>query len=105
MHSCRLRQHQRGEQPVHVLAEALRVLRQTLLASWVTAEEAAEVEEEVSIMLAALALTFDPQAFYHQHNQWHAQVLCRFSALCTALALAGVPAHSARVCYDTVTVQ
>ena len=59
-----------------LLSRALRVLRQTLLASWITAEEAAEVEEEVSIMLAALALTFDPQAFYHQHNQWHAQVLC-----------------------------
>ena len=58
------------------------MLRQTLLASWVTAEEAAEVEEEVSILLAALALTFDPQAFYHQHNQWHAQVLCRLPTLC-----------------------
>ena len=61
-------------------------------------EEAAEIEEEVSILLAALALTFDPQAFYHQHNQWHAQVLGRLPALCAGWAVVGTSARSVRAC-------
>ncbi|KAK9838464.1 hypothetical protein WJX81_000965 [Elliptochloris bilobata] len=37
-------------------------------------EEESELEDEAGILLAALALTFDPEAVFHQHNQWITQV-------------------------------
>ncbi len=37
-------------------------------------DEEGELEEEAAVLLAALALTFDPDAFFHQHNAAVAQV-------------------------------
>ncbi len=43
--------------------------RQALLETAHSPDEESELEDDMVVLLAALASTFDPDASFHQHNQ------------------------------------
>ena len=62
---------------------------QALLDTAHSPDEESELEEDMVLLLAALASTFDPDASFHQHNQAVPEVRTpmRFSYTCCARVL------------------